>query len=249
LVLERRREAGHLLLVNSASEDFRPRPDVGGLLVWAPVTSQGAATVAYHHPTAERGIASGIVASPMALLEQLQGPLRSLRLLQARTPSACCQSPLLIELAADEAVFRALVHQPVPRAMPELLQLRGGYPPVPAGDRSAYEWNSRPLHPVEASGLLVLAGGLEGRPGPSVYLLWEDEDGAPRAWEGFSELPEPRLLRAAFGDHFRYVDTDEELLVIDRSPSDPLGRRPALTEEHVYTTAFARPPLPGASDP
>jgi hypothetical protein len=246
-VLERRREAGRLLLLNGASEDFRPRPDVGGLMVWAPVTSEAATTVAYHHPAAERGIASGIVASPMGLLEQLQGPLRSLRLLQARTPSACCQSPLLIELAADEAVFRAVIHQPVPRAMPELLQLRGAYPPVPAGDRSAYEWNSRSLDPVEALGLLVLGGGLDGKPGPSVYLLWGVEDGAPRAWEAFSELPEPRLLRAAFGEHFRYVDRDEELLVVDRSPSEPLGRRPPLTEEHVYTTPFARPALPDAA--
>jgi hypothetical protein len=217
-------------------------------MVWAPVTSQAPATVAYHHPAAERGIASGIVASPMGLLELLQGPLRSLRLLQAGTHSACCQSPLLIELAADEAIFRAVIHQPIPRATLELLQLRSAYPPVPAGDRNAYEWNSRSLDPVEASGLLILTGGLEGKPGPSVYLLWEDEDGAPRAWEAFSELSEPRLLRAAFGDHFRYVDRDKEILVVDRSPSEPLGRRPPLTEEHVHTTPFARPPLPDTAD-
>jgi hypothetical protein len=183
----------------------------------------------------------------MGLLEQLQGPLRSLVLLQAATPSSCCQSPLLIELAADEAVFRTVIHQPIPRAAPELLQLRSAYPPVPAGGRSAYEWNSRSLDPVEASGLLILAGGPDGSPGPSVYLLWADEDGTPRAWEAFSDLPQPRLLRAAFGDHFRYVDRDEELLVVDRSPGDPLGRRPALTEEHVSTTPFARPPLPAAA--
>jgi hypothetical protein len=69
-------------------------------------------------------------------------------------------------------------------------------------------------------------------------------DGAARAWETFGELADPRRLRAALRDHFRYVDREEELLVVDRSPVSPVGRRGQLTEELVNTATFARPPLP-----
>jgi hypothetical protein len=246
LTVQRRVENGCLVIDGGAGPRFRPRPDIPGVMIWVPAGSGVPATVAYGHPEAEQGIASGMIASPMGLLEQLEGPLRSLTLLEADSPAVCCQSPLLVELAGERTVFRAVLHQPLPRRTPELLQLRSSYPRAPAGDRRAYEWNSRSVDPVEAHGLLILAAPLDARQGPALYVLWRDEAGMPRAWEAFSDLPEPRLLRAALGDHFRYVDREQELLVVDRSPTEPLGRRMALTEEHVYTTPFAQPPLSDA---
>jgi hypothetical protein len=180
----------------------------------------------------------------LEFIEQARGPLRRLSMVQASSPIPCCDSALLVELATDELVLRAALHQPAAGAAEELRRLRPAYSPREASDWAVCEWNSRLVDPVEAAGILLVDAHLAGGASPQVYILWQDVDGAARAWEGFAELPDPRLLQAALQDHFRYVARDEELLVVDRSPISPLGRRGALSEELVHTTPFARPPLP-----
>jgi hypothetical protein len=181
-------------------------------------------------------------------IEQARGPLRTLGILHASAPIPCCGSAFLVELATDDLALRAALHEPAARAAEELRSLRPAYSPREASDWAVCEWNSRLLDPVEAAGILLVDAHLAGGASPQVYILWQDVDGAARAWEGFAELPDPRLLRSALKDHFRYVDRDEELLVVDRSPISPVGRRGPLTEELVHTTPFARPPLPEIHD-
>lgn len=244
LALEAGHEAGRRLLVNGPAEG-EPR-ETGGILVWAPFpATQRATAVALPVASgAEPGLTSGDTAGTLEFLDQAGGPLRTLRILEARAQARCCGGRLLVELATDELRLVALLHQPASRAGEELKRLRAAYSPREASDWAVCEWNSRRLDPLEAAGILVVDSQLAGGGSPLVYVLWQDVDGVPRAWETFAELSEPRLLQAALNDHFRYAARDEELLVIDRSPITTPGHRGPLSEELVHTAPFARPPLP-----
>jgi hypothetical protein len=240
-------EPGSRLLVSGADhlagQAISAEPTAGGpVLVWAPLAEGPARALAL--PAAGVRGRSGKIGGVLELIEQAQGPLRALRVLRASATMPCCGSALLVEVATDELVLRAALHEPAVDAAEEVRRLRTAYPPRKASDWAVCEWNSRMLDPVDAAGILLLDPHLAAGDSPLVYVLWQDVDGAARAWETFGELADPRLLRAALRDHFRYVDREEELLVVDRSPVSPVGRRGQLTEELVNTATFARPPLP-----
>ena len=237
-------EPGKRLLANRAAEG-RPR-HTGDTLVWVPLPTKGRASALVLPAAAGEpgpGVVSGCLAGPLELLGQAMGPLRTLRLLEAGEAADCCGSRLLVELETAELRLIARLHESVPAAGSELRRLRAAYAQREAGDWAMAEWNSRLLDPVDPAGILLVDARLAGGGSPQVYVLWQDVDRVPRAWEAFAELPQPNLLRAALADHFRYVARDAELLVVDRSPINPLGRRAPLSEELVYTAPFARPPL------
>jgi hypothetical protein len=227
------------VLANGSGENAHPLQGVRGVLIWAPLRTSPSAIAA--HATVV--MASGVVASPLAFLEQAEGPLRTFRLLEAGAPAACCRSSWLVELTTEKLVFRGVVHQPGPRVPEDLLQLRPAYSAREASAWAVCEWNSRPLDPVEVAGILLVDEFLTKGGSPALYVLWQDVDGVPRAWEDLGEVADPRVLTAAFGAHFRYVARDEDLLVVDQSPITPLGRNGTLTEELVFTKPYARPPL------
>jgi hypothetical protein len=188
--------------------------------------------------------AAGLVVSPREFLAQVRGALSEVRVLDAGAPAACCGGRLLVEIATDELLFRALLHGPEELAREELGRLRPGYPPREASRWAVSEWNSRALDPLDPAGVLVLDARQAGTASPQLFVLWQDVDGEPRGWEALGELAEPRLLQAALAGDFRYAARDEELLVIDRSPRRPLGDTGPLAEELVDTEPFAHPPLP-----
>jgi hypothetical protein len=194
----------------------------------------------------EPGITSGHMAGALEFLERARGPLRTLRVLQSGAAAPCCGSRSLVELGTDELLLRAPLHEPAARSGEEFGRLRAEYSPREASDWAVCEWNSHLLDPLEAAGVLLVDAHLAAGQAPLAYVLWQDVDGVPRAWETFADLPEPGLLQAALVDHFRYAARDAELLVIDRSPTRPVGRRAPLAEELVDTAPFARPPLPQA---
>jgi hypothetical protein len=242
LAVEAGRESGKRLLVNGAAEG-EPL-ETGGVLVWAPLKATATALALPVSPGAEPGLMSGYLAGTLEFLDQARSSLRTLRVLEAGASAQCCGSRVLVELATEELELRAVLHQTASRADEEVGRLRAAYAPREAGDWAVCEWNSRSLDPLEAAGILLVDAGLAGGGSPLAYVLWQDVDQMPRAWEAFADLPDPRLLQAALTDHFRYVARDEELLVIDDSPIVPLGRRGPLAEELVHTAPFARPPLP-----
>ena len=242
LAVEAGRESGKRLLVNGVAGG-EPL-ETGGVLVWAPLKATATALAHPVSPGAEPGLMSGYLAGTLEFLDQARSALRTLRVLEAGAAAPCCGSRVLLELATDELELRAVLHQTASRADEELGRLRAAYPPREAGDWAVCEWNSRSLDPLDAAGILLVDARLAGDGSPLVYVLWQDVDGMPRAWEAFADLTEPRVLQAALTDHFRYAARDEELLVVDSSPIVPPGRRGPLSEELVHTTPFARPPLP-----
>ncbi|MBJ7596948.1 MAG: hypothetical protein JF922_02515 [Candidatus Dormibacteraeota bacterium] len=247
--LELGSEFGRRLLVNSAGEGQREPIAGRAVLVWAPLPEGRATALALPAgPGPEMTVTSGSMSGTLEFIEQARGPLQRLTMVQANSPTPCCDSALLVELATDELVLRAALHEPAAGAAEELRRLRPEYSQREASDWAVCEWNSRLLDPVEAAGILLVDAQLAGGASPQVYLLWRDVDGAARAWEGFGELPDPGLLHSALRDHFRYVARDEQLLVVDRSPVSPVGRRGPLSEELVHTAPFARPPLPEIQD-
>jgi hypothetical protein len=245
LTLELSSESGRRLLLNGSSEGTREPIPGRAALVWAPLPGGRATALALPAASGpEMALTSGSISGTLEFMEQARGPLRRLSVVRAGSPIPCCDSALLVELATDELVLRAALHEPAAGAAEELRRLRPEYSQREASDWAVCDWNSRLLDPVEAAGILLVDAQLAGGASPLVYLLWRDVDGAARAWEAFGELPDPGLFRSALRDHFRYVARDEQLLVVDRSPVSPVGRRGPLTEELVHTAPFARPPLP-----
>ena len=244
LHLQRGRENSRLLLLEGPESPSQPRPDADGLLVWAPLSGSAAVATARLASDHEGGLASGALYSPLDFLAEVEGPLATLRLLESDAPSRCCGSSLMVELAGATLVFRGAIHRPVPGPAAQLVELRPWYPRRQAGDWAVCEWNARWLDPVEPAGVLFADERLEGAAAPAAYVLWRDVDGVPRAWEKFVDPLLPELLSGALGGQFRYVDRDQEMLVVDRSPARPAIPRRPLTDERVHTAPFSRPPLP-----
>src|ERR1700730_14995330 len=124
LALALGRESDIRLLFNGAGEgQAEPLPGTA-VLVWAPLPSAGRAT-ALAFPFAggpQPHLTSGFLAGALEFLEMARGPLRTLRLLESSIPAHCCGSDQLVELATEELVLRATLHQPAPEAGEDLLR-------------------------------------------------------------------------------------------------------------------------------
>ena len=216
--------------------------------MWAPAGDPTATATGYFDQGSEDGLASGSLASPLQFLDEFSGPMTTLRLVESAAGARCCGSPLMVEFAASTLVFRGTLHRPAPGPAAQLLELERAYPRRQAGEWAACEWNSRWLDPVEPAGVLFSDERVEGGRGPAAYVLWRDVDGRPRAWERLGDPLVLEDLAGALGGQFRYVDRDQELLVVDRSPVGAAARGRPLSDELVQTEPFATPPLPaGAS--